>query len=775
MPEPHPLAVAALQARSVAARAPLARATGAPSVDAVVAGEPADPWVAGELARVIALQDLRPDDQAQALVILARLRRAGTIAPEHRGLHCQLAYAAGDRTLAATLLHEYDDVAEPIRTAVALDLTNPYAGGTGDGWATGFGALLPHPGARVTDGPGEPIDRLVTGAAQRTGHPVRITTIVTTWRPDQSLLTAVRSLVAQTWTNHEILLVDDGSPVEFDPVLRAAAGLDPRVKLIRMVTNGGTYVARNAGLDAATGDFVTFQDSDDWSHPLRLEKQVAPLLADEAIFSTTSTGMRVTADLVLTRPGVEQTRSYNLSSLMIRRTAALNRVGYLDPVRKGADAEYVERARAVFGRPATQHLAGPPLALIRLSGGSLSSADYRPGWMHPARRSYLSAFQTWHAKVKDGSADPRRARSFVAPRRIRGENGPRAYDVVLAGDWTTAGGAGTAGIGQLRALHQRGLRAALLHLDVLANLREGPRNLDPAVQRMVNDGELTQVELTDDVRTRLVVARSARVLQHAPDLPSGVRAQRVVIESSTVSRSAAATSRRLFGRRPLWAPAGPDGRRLLTAALAEDPLTDGGPADLLTAVDLPGTVDAAQWRLDRRGPRADRPVIGRRCRGGRAEWQRLRDELPDSSRVDVRLLDADGTAGRSFGRFGAPRAWLVYGPAEVSLRSFLYQVDFYLHLPRPDAPADPDPDLLAALAAGCVVLLPYRYAATFGDAAVYCDAAEVPETVRLLHEDRTALRAQAARGPEFVRRHHGHDLYADRAARLATQGHPGRS
>jgi glycosyltransferase involved in cell wall biosynthesis len=69
-----------------------------------------------------------------------------------------------------------------------------------------------------------------------------------------------------------------------------------------MVANGGTYVARNAGLDAATGDFVTFQDSDDWSHPLRLERQVAPLLADEAIFSTTSTGMRVTPDLVLTRP-----------------------------------------------------------------------------------------------------------------------------------------------------------------------------------------------------------------------------------------------------------------------------------------------------------------------------------------------------------------------------------------------------------------------------------------------------------------------------------------
>jgi hypothetical protein len=759
MPDPHPLAVAALQARSIAARGPLARAAGVASAAELIAGAPADPWVAGELARVIALQELRPADTADALAVLERLRRDGTIAGVHQGLHCQLAYAAGDHTRTRALLADYPDVAEPIRTALTLDLANPYAGGDGAGWDLSI--LLPAPGVHLADGLGDPLDRLVTGPVQRTGHARRITTIVTTYRPDQTLLTAVRSLIAQTWTNHEILVIDDGSPGGHDPVLRMAAALDPRVRVIRMVANGGTYVARNAGLDAATGDFVTFQDSDDWSHPLRLERQVAPLLADEAVFSTTSVGMRVTPQLVLTRPGVEQTRSYNLSSLMIRRTAALNRVGYLDPVRKGADAEYVERARAVFGRPATQHLGGPPLALIRLSGGSLSSADYRPGWMHPARRSYLSAFQAWHDRVRAGTADPRTPRAFAAPRRMRGETGAKAYDVVLAGDWTTAGGAGTAGAGQLRALAARGQRAALLQLDALTHLRAGPKNLDPAVQELINAGDLTQVELTDDVRARLVIARSARVLQHAPDLASGVRAQRVVIEAATVSRSAAAAARRLFGRRPLWAPAGPDARRRLAGT------ADG---DGLTVLDLPGTLDAAQWRLDRRGPRADRPVIGRTCRGGRAEWQRLRAELPRSARVDVRLLDADGTAGRAFGRLGAPRNWLVYGPDEVSPRSFLYQIDFYLHLPPDDVPADPEPDLLAALAAGCVLVLPHRYAATFGESAVYADPAEVPETVRTLHRDGRRLREQSARGPEFVRRHHGHDLYAERVARLATQG-----
>ncbi len=781
-PDQHPLAVAALQARSVAAREPLARASGAASVQELITAAHrgtdlpgVDGWIAGELARTIAGQELRPNDLSDALVLLAHLSRQGQLA--HLGLRAQLAYAVGDRPLALQLLAIAASttnangsgagagagIAEPIRTALQLDLRNPYAGGSGDGWAEGFARLLPAPAVRVEEGLDQPFDRVGTAAAQRRGHGLRISTIVTTYRPGRSLLTSVRSLVAQTWTNQEILLVDDGSPDEFDRILKAAAALDPRIRLIRMVTNSGTYVARNAGLDVATGDFVTFQDSDDWSHPLRLERQIAPLLADETVFSTTSCGVRVTGDLVLTRPGVTAWSSYNLSSLMFRRQRALSRVGYFDPVRKGADAEYVERARAVFGRPATHHLTGAPLALIRLSADSLSSADYRPGWMHPARRSYLSAFQGWHNQIKIGTAEPLRSSAFVAPRHLRGETGAKAYDVVLAGDFTSAGAAGIAGVGQLRALAERGQRPALLHLDHLSNLRAGPKNLAPAVQDLINAGALTQVELTDDVRARLVVVRGVRSLQHATDLPSGVRAQRVVIESAAVSGSASAAARRLFGRTPLWAPAGPDARRLLAAELDRD-----DPA--LTALDLPETLDATLWRLDRRGPRTDRPVVGRYCRGGRAEWHRLRVELPDHPRVDLRLFDSTSSVNRAFGKPGPPRSWLVFGPDDVSLRSFLYQVDFYLHLPAADTPADPDGDVLTALAAGCVVLLPHQYAPTFGDAAIYCTPDQMPETVRRLHGDRAALHAQSTRGPQFVRQHHSHDLYADRVAQLATRG-----
>ena len=84
-------------------------------------------------------------------------------------------------------------------------------------------------------------------------------------------------------------------------------------------------------------------------------------------------------------------------------------------------------------------------------------------------------------------------------------------------------------------------------------------------------------------------------------------------------------------------------------------------------------------------------------------------------------------------------------------------------IPLPDA----EPAVLAAMAAGCVVVLPHRYAATFGDAAVYCAPNEVTDTVRTLYGRRAALRRQSNRGLDFVRDHHGHDQYATGVEALA--------
>ena len=71
------------------------------------------------------------------------------------------------------------------------------------------------------------------------------------------------SICGQSYTNLEIIVVDDGSTDGSGKICDAYASKDRRIKVIHR-KNGGLSAARNEGLDAATGEFLGFVDSDDW-------------------------------------------------------------------------------------------------------------------------------------------------------------------------------------------------------------------------------------------------------------------------------------------------------------------------------------------------------------------------------------------------------------------------------------------------------------------------------------------------------------------------------
>ena len=93
-----------------------------------------------------------------------------------------------------------------------------------------------------------------------------ISIIVPVYKVEPYLRKCVDSILAQTYKNLEIILVDDGSPDNCPALCAQYAKEDPRVRVIHK-ENGGVSTARNAGLDAATGEYVTFVDSDDWIDP----------------------------------------------------------------------------------------------------------------------------------------------------------------------------------------------------------------------------------------------------------------------------------------------------------------------------------------------------------------------------------------------------------------------------------------------------------------------------------------------------------------------------
>lgn len=90
-----------------------------------------------------------------------------------------------------------------------------------------------------------------------------ISVIVPVYKVEAYLDKCIASIVNQTYTNLEIILVDDGSPDNCPAMCDAWAAKDSRIKVIHK-ENGGLSDARNVGMAAATGEFLAFVDSDDW-------------------------------------------------------------------------------------------------------------------------------------------------------------------------------------------------------------------------------------------------------------------------------------------------------------------------------------------------------------------------------------------------------------------------------------------------------------------------------------------------------------------------------
>ena len=91
----------------------------------------------------------------------------------------------------------------------------------------------------------------------------KISVIVPVYNVEQYLERCIKSLLNQTYSNLEIILVDDGSPDNCGLICDRFAAQDNRVIVIHK-KNGGVSSARNAGLDAASGEYIGFVDSDDW-------------------------------------------------------------------------------------------------------------------------------------------------------------------------------------------------------------------------------------------------------------------------------------------------------------------------------------------------------------------------------------------------------------------------------------------------------------------------------------------------------------------------------
>lgn len=626
-------------------------------------------------------------------------------------------------------------------------------------------------------GGGKPEER--TLVAQRrlvTDNPL-VSVILTTYNPDAAeLRTSVTSILRQTWQNLELLIVDDASPEMPPGLLEDLQAQDERVRVIRMPVNGGTYRGRNAGILAARGRYVTGQDTDDWSHPQRIERELLAFHGRPDLAGVMVMANRTDDRLVRASIGFAPQRRCEVS-LMLRTEDALRMGGYV-PVRKGADSEFRERLMRFEGKPVVE--LPDPLYMTRLSVGSLSRADFRHGWTAPPRISFSSAYRYWHERAPRllpplDSPEHSDIPPFAAPARISGRdpNGGEELDVCILADWRGFGPLERGALDELEALLDGDLRVGVLQLDSPFSDVVSARLMQPRLQSWINDGLVHQVMPDEEIHSRLVIVRDPSVLDYGREERLGLEAERLVVVASgtfgdddgidqTYRRDRVEESaRRLLGLAPTWArPQGTD-PELFRAAF---PGADGTTA-------YPLVVGTPHPRRARRRSRPGRsPVIGRSARNHESQWPSSPELLevlyPPENGPEVRVLgDARGGI-RVLGRRRMPANWIDFRSVELDPRRFWQGVDVAVHFDEEAAGYGPERGILEAFAAGVPVICGSRHREHVGDAAMTVPTELARASVDQLLEDPDHQDELSARGRSLVADRFGPAQYREYVAGL---------
>ena len=102
-----------------------------------------------------------------------------------------------------------------------------------------------------------------------------VSVVMPVFNGEKYVAEAVESILTQTFTDFEFIIVDDGSRDQSAEIIRDYERQDDRICFLQLEENGGHAAARNRGIAAARGDYIATMDCDDISLPKRLEKQAA--------------------------------------------------------------------------------------------------------------------------------------------------------------------------------------------------------------------------------------------------------------------------------------------------------------------------------------------------------------------------------------------------------------------------------------------------------------------------------------------------------------------
>ncbi|MGX9966008.1 glycosyltransferase [Roseomonas sp. F4] len=605
----------------------------------------------------------------------------------------------------------------------------------------------------------------------------KVSILLASYNAAATLPTALRSLLQQTWQNIEILVIDDCSTDNSAEVVAGFAEADPRIRFVSLPRNSGAYVARNLGLDLATGSYTTIHDADDWSHPIKLEKQIRFLMETPGAFGCTSQQARATNDLAFTRMNGEGYITHlNSSSFMFRTQALRDKFGYWDEVRFGADTEMLKRIAAALGANALREMSTGPLSFQRISETSLVGDEFFgiDGSHFGARYAYSEAYSLRHARSKRRRYDKDSARRpFPAPYPMLPGRAklaePRHFDVVIASDFRMLGGSTRSCIEEVICQRRSGVKTAVMQM--YRYDFDTKTSFLTVFDEVMDVSDLDVVVFGENISCDLLIIRYPPVLQeYQRFLPRVVAKEiKVIINQTPMSeysgagdvrftfKEAAQNLLQYFGKSAAWYPIGPLVRETLHQHHADElhhiKLAD---QDWFNIIDIEG------WSRGRRrrGP-SDRLRIGRHSRDAFVKWPGTKEEVlaayPASDDVEVHVLGGATSPLALIGQI--PGNWTVYEFGSLAPAVFLAQLDVFIYFTHPDWVESFGRTIIEAMAVGVPVILPETYKPLFADSVLYAEPHTAIELARRLHADEIAYEAQVQKAWRYVAKNFSHETH----------------
>ncbi|UMA67205.1 glycosyltransferase (plasmid) [Roseivivax marinus] len=673
---------------------------------------------------------------------------------------------ASERAVALARQHLPASLAYSARILEANDALET---GQRAGWLAALNSYLDHFGvARLKlEGSGDLLTRLSTEPRPLvTGGPL-VSVLMPAWNAERTLAMSARSILAQTWSNLELMIVDDCSTDDTWNVAQMLAAEDPRVRIFRNAANVGPYVSKNVAAVRAKGAWITGHDADDWAHPERLQRQVT-FCRDNELSACMSGMLRVSGRGELVRLNPIGTFVHDgacrsgFISLMVSAQYFHDVLGSWDHVRAAGDSELIRRIEKVDGKPVEQLSAVTMLCLDNPEGltNHATLGHSEVSGVSPVRKAYKRAYSEAHKGLTKASARlpfPGKRRFRAPPellpdpaalsRCIEGHQkdsgAPGKHldvDVALVTNLRFPGGTTSSSLDELHVFEANGLRIAIIHCPVDRDLgRPISGRYAAFADRITN---WTHVE---KLSARAVICRHPLVLTSTAfrSLAPKISTHHTFVVKNNSSHlaeggavydiGAMVTAAGMVQSTHLtFCPISPVMRRELEAFEAEH-----GISLTLSEADWTPTFDASLYRHEPRLIMVPPFRIGRHGRDGPEKWHEDPTSLqliyPKKPDFRIEILGGAHKARKILGSL--PNNWLVHEFGDYTPSEYLSDLDAFVYFPHTALSEAFGRTIVEAMIAGVPVILPERFSETFGQLPLYCTPEEVEGTVRRLATD----------------------------------------